>query len=72
MRCSLLPGMPSARSGSRRRRLRQVVDDIDITVASTITPGEMAVLEKALRKLNAWAVVSTGAPSVCAEPARAG
>jgi hypothetical protein len=32
----------------------------------------MAVLEKALRKLYAWAVVSTGAPSVCAEPARAG
>ena len=50
----------------------QVVDDIDITVASTITPGEMAVLEKALRKLNAWAVVSTGAPSVCAVPQRTG
>ena len=49
-----------------------VVDDIDITVASTITPGEMAVLEKALRKLNAWAVVSTGGPSVCAVPERAG
>lgn len=50
----------------------QVVDDIDITVASTITPGEMAVLEEALRKLNAWAVVSTGEPSVCAGPARTG
>ena len=50
----------------------QVVDDIDITVASTITPDEMAVLEKALRKLNAWAVVSTGGPSVCAVPQRAG
>ena len=50
----------------------QVVDDIDITVAGTITPGEMAVLEKALRKLNAWAVVSTGGPSVCTVPQRTG
>ena len=32
----------------------------------------MAVLEKALRKLGAWAVVSTGGPSVCAVPQRTG
>jgi hypothetical protein len=50
----------------------QVVDDIDITVASTITPSEMAVLEKALRKLNAWALISTGGASVCAVPQRTG
>ena len=46
----------------------QVVDAIDITVASTITPNEIAVLEHALGKLNAWAIISTGGPSVCAIP----
>ena len=44
----------------------QGVDVIDITAASTITSSEIAILDRALRRLNAWAIVSVGGSSQCA------
>ena len=42
------------------------VDDIAITVADTITPAELAVLDHALRSLPAWAVIQRTGSSTCA------
>ncbi len=42
------------------------IDVIDITVADTITPSEVAVLDQALQHLSAWAVIQRSGGSVCA------
>ncbi|MGO9753777.1 MAG: hypothetical protein ACLP8S_03900 [Solirubrobacteraceae bacterium] len=41
------------------------VDVIDITVADTITPAEVAVLDQALQNLPAWAVIQRAGSSLC-------
>jgi hypothetical protein len=41
------------------------VDMIVITVASTITPREVAVLDRAIENLKAWVIVEREGPSVC-------
>jgi hypothetical protein len=41
-------------------------DIIDVTVATTITPSEVAILDSVLRRLPAWAIIEASGASVCA------
>ncbi len=46
----------------------QDVDDVDISIASTISAPEIRLVTRSLHQVHAWAVLDQGGPSECLTP----